>query len=148
MAGHSLYIKPIIGPVNFKLPGKYEYQYRLDDEYDDEYVYSDDDEGVLDIELMFYEITKCAPNTTFLAKFYSYSSKTMSHFTCNYIFNSNGSYELISEEDLSNYKKDDLIIDNPEDGGMLGYLHGELTKPIEKINQIVSILGSYLERDE
>lgn len=148
MAGHSLYIKPIIGPVNFKLPDKYEYQYRLDDECDDEWAYSDDDEYGPDPEQLFEEITKCAPDTTFFALWYSYSSKTMSSYEVNYIFNRNGCYELASQQDLDHYQKEDLLISNPEDDGMLCYVNGELSKQLDKISEVSKVLDNYLHKKQ
>ena len=136
MAGHTLTFKPIIGPKDFKLPDKYVVE-------DNQYIYDDDNEYSPDVEILFNEITTHAPDTTFLARYYSYSSKAMCSYECTFVFNNIGYYEIASEQDLMYYYKDNLIIDDVEVHGMMAFLRNKIDSAVTELNKAHHALESF-----
>ncbi len=103
MSGMSLEFKAILGEKDFALPEVY------DTGKEGLYRYDDDVCGV-SLRTLCADICAFAPNTVFLGKLYTYSSKTMDTDYMNLIFNKDG-YEIIQGfYDFTDVSFDDLLI--------------------------------------
>lgn len=103
MSGMSLEFKAILGEKDFVLPEVYdtgkEWLYRYDD-----------DVCGVSLRTLCADICAFAPNTVFLGKLYTYSSKTMETDYENLIFSKDG-YEIIQGfYGFTNVSFDDLLI--------------------------------------
>lgn len=103
MSGMSLEFKAILGEKDFVLPEVY------DTGKEGLYRYDDDVCGV-SLRTLCADICAFAPNTVFLGKLYTYSSKTMDTDYMNLIFNKDG-YEIIQGfYGFTDVSFDDLLI--------------------------------------
>ena len=103
MSGMSLEFKAILGEKDFVLPEVY------DTGKEGLYRYDDDVCGV-SLRTLCADICAFAPNTVFLGKLYTYSSKTMDTDYMNLVFNKDG-YEIIQGfYGFTDVSFDDLLI--------------------------------------
>lgn len=122
MSGMSLEFKAILGEKDFVLPEVY------DTGKEGLYRYDDDVCGV-SLRTLCADICAFAPNTVFLGKLYTYSSKTMDTDYMNLIFNKDG-YEIIQGfYGFTDVSFDDLLITE-----MLLYQVRLATVPIKTLN--------------
>ena len=122
MSGMSLEFKAILGEKDFVLPEVYH------TDKDGLYRYDDDEYGV-SLRTLCADICAFAPNTVFLGKLYTYSSKTMETDYENLIFSNDGHEIIQGFYGFTNVSFDDLLIT-----GMLLDQVGLASIPVQNLN--------------